>query len=201
MRDNRGTMVVDKADEDFKNVSTPLGTLDKLQAQSQEQMASIAGIPIVLLLMITPHRPQRELGGRDPGLLRLGAGGGRSSSCGLHLTTVINMIQVSLFGEVDPDITYTFAPLWGLNELEEAQRDLAVAQTDAAYTGAGILNAEEVRERPVGRRLEPLPRHRRQRRAGAPGPRGRPVRRGGRGQGEASGGRRLRELPCPPRWP
>lgn len=53
-RDNRGLLMIDKESEEFFNVSTPLGTLDHLQAQSQEQMASVNGIPLVVLLGITP---------------------------------------------------------------------------------------------------------------------------------------------------
>jgi phage-related protein (TIGR01555 family) len=53
-RDNRGLMLIDKDTEEFFNVSTPLTTLDKLQAQSQEHMASVSGIPLVKLLGITP---------------------------------------------------------------------------------------------------------------------------------------------------
>ncbi len=53
-RDNRGFMVLDKDSEDFFNITTPLSTLDKLQAQAQEQMSSVSGIPLVKLLGITP---------------------------------------------------------------------------------------------------------------------------------------------------
>jgi phage-related protein (TIGR01555 family) len=53
-RDNQGLMVVDKETEEFFNVSTPLGTLDQLQAQAQEHMASVSRIPLVKLLGISP---------------------------------------------------------------------------------------------------------------------------------------------------
>lgn len=43
MRKNRGTMAIDKETEDLKNVTTPLGSLDKLQAQAQEHMCLQAG--------------------------------------------------------------------------------------------------------------------------------------------------------------
>jgi hypothetical protein len=38
MRDNRGLMLIDKDSELFQNVSAPLGSLDALQAQTQEHM-------------------------------------------------------------------------------------------------------------------------------------------------------------------
>jgi hypothetical protein len=42
-RDNRNLMMVNKGTEELKNVITPLGTLDALQAQSQEHMCLQAG--------------------------------------------------------------------------------------------------------------------------------------------------------------
>lgn len=53
-RDNLGTMLLDKDREEFFNVSTPLGTLDHLQSQAQEQMASVSHTPLIVLLGITP---------------------------------------------------------------------------------------------------------------------------------------------------
>ena len=53
LRDNRGFMALN-GEEEFFCVATPLGTLDKLQAQAQEQMASICGIPLVKLLGVQP---------------------------------------------------------------------------------------------------------------------------------------------------
>ncbi len=53
-RDNRGLQIVDKETEELNNVSTLLTGLSKLQAQSQEHIAAISGIPLVKLLRITP---------------------------------------------------------------------------------------------------------------------------------------------------
>lgn len=53
-RNIRGMIAVDKETEEVTNVSTPLGTLDALQAQSQEHLASVTRIPIVKLLGIQP---------------------------------------------------------------------------------------------------------------------------------------------------
>jgi hypothetical protein len=54
LRDNRGAFVLDKETEEMVNLAVPLGTLDALQAQAQEQMASISQTPLVKLLGITP---------------------------------------------------------------------------------------------------------------------------------------------------
>jgi hypothetical protein len=53
-RDNSGVMAIDQGSEDFSNVSAPLGGLDRLQAQSQEQISSTSRIPLVWFTGITP---------------------------------------------------------------------------------------------------------------------------------------------------
>ncbi|TAM84101.1 MAG: DUF1073 domain-containing protein [Candidimonas sp.] len=53
-RDNHGVNAVNKDTEEFDNVLAPLGNLDKLQAQSQEQMCAPSGLPLVYLTGITP---------------------------------------------------------------------------------------------------------------------------------------------------
>jgi hypothetical protein len=54
LRDNQGTFVLNKATEDFKNVSVSLAGLHELQAQAQEHMASVSRIPLVKLTGISP---------------------------------------------------------------------------------------------------------------------------------------------------
>lgn len=144
-RDNSGAFVVDKDAEDFTNVSAPLGSLDKLQAQAQEQMASIAGIPIVLLLMITPSGLNASSEGEIQAFWDW-VHSYQESFFRAPLTTIINMIQVCEFGEVDPDITFTFSRLEGLNDLEWSQKVLAEAQTYVEYVNAAIVDPVEVRK-------------------------------------------------------
>lgn len=54
IRNNNGTMVINKDTEEWSNVSTPIAGLHELQAQSQEHMSSVARIPLVKLLGIQP---------------------------------------------------------------------------------------------------------------------------------------------------
>jgi phage-related protein (TIGR01555 family) len=144
-RDNSGIFAIDKLDEEFTNVSAPLGSLDKLQAQAQEQMASIAGIPIVLLLMITPSGLNASSEGEIQAFWDW-VHAYQEAFFRPNLSKIINMIQVCEFGDVDPDITFTFSRLEGLNDLEWSQKQLADAQRDSAYVDAGIVDAVEVRK-------------------------------------------------------
>ena len=63
----QGTLVLDKEAEDFKNVAMPLGGLDRLQAQSQEQVSSVSRIPLVKASARSASTPPWPLGERQWG--------------------------------------------------------------------------------------------------------------------------------------
>lgn len=147
-RDNRGVMAINKETEELTNVSTPLGSVDKILAQSQEQIASVSGIPLVILLGVTPSglnassdgeirtfyatiKAYQERVFRDP------------------LTKVLELVQLNIDGEIDPDITFEFVDLWETPEAEKANIRKSDADMDVAYVGAGIVSNEEVRARIV----------------------------------------------------
>jgi len=145
LRDNRGTMVLNK-DEEFFNVSTPLSTLDALQAQTQEHMAAVSGIPIVKLLGIQPA-----------GLNASSEGEIRSFYDWIHsyqehlfrerLQTVINFVQLSKFGEVDSDIGFEFEALWSLDEKAQAEVRKIDAETGNILIANKTITAAEERKR------------------------------------------------------
>lgn len=145
-RDNRGLFLLDKETEEFFNVTTPLSSLDKLQAQSQEHISSIAGIPLTILLGITPSGLNASSEGeirtfyawieaiqedfiRDP------------------LTRILKLIQLSLFGSIDPDIDFSFVPLWSLDDAALATKRKTEADTASVYVNAGIVSPDEERQR------------------------------------------------------
>lgn len=147
-RDNRGVMAINKESEELTNVSTPLGTLDKLQAQAQEQIASVSGIPLVVLLGVTPSglnassdgeirtfyatiKAYQERVFRDP------------------LQRVLDLVQYDLDGQCDETLTFEFLDLWETPEQEKANIRKSDADMDVAYVGAGIVSNEEVRARIV----------------------------------------------------
>lgn len=146
MRANAGAWVLDKDTEEFFNVSTPLGTLDALQAQSQEQMSSVSGIPLVILLGITP----KGLNASSEGELRAfydTINAMQESFFRDHLQTVINFIMLTLWGEVDEEITFEFVPLWAMTEKERAEVRKIEAETDGLLIDKGIITNAEARGR------------------------------------------------------
>ena len=146
MRDNRGLLVTDKDTETLTNISAPLSTLDALQAQAQEHQAAVFGIPLIKLLGISPA----GLNASSEGELRCFYDTISARQERLYtepLTTVIQAIQLDLFGEIDPDITFDFVPLWQLDETAQAALRKTEADTDAVLSELGAIGPEDVRKR------------------------------------------------------
>ena len=146
LRDNQGLLMIDKKGEGFQNVSMPLGTLDSLQAQSQEQMASVSGIPLVELLGIQPAglnaSSEGEIKTYDENINTA-----QENEVRDPLTKVVHMVMLSLWGEVDDDLVWDFAPLRSLTDLEAAQKRQTEAETDTSYVNMGAIDASEVRKK------------------------------------------------------
>lgn len=144
-RDNRGLMLLDKESEEFFQFNTPLSGLDALQAQAQEQMAAVSNIPLVKLLGITPS----GLNASSDGEIRVFYDYVHSQQ-ELHrepLKRAIDLIQLSEFGEIDPDIDFDFDPLYQMSETEAATARKTDADTDAVLITAGVIAPEEARAR------------------------------------------------------
>nr|WP_101128240.1 anti-CBASS Acb1 family protein [Neisseria meningitidis] len=146
LRDNRGLMLLSKDEEEFFQFNTPLSGLDALLAQSQEQMAAPSHTPLVKLLGITPSglnastegeiavyydyiRAMQENLLRDP------------------LDKLLKLVQLHLFGKVNDNITFDFAPLQQMSETELSTIRKSDTDRDVAYIQAGVVSAEEVRGR------------------------------------------------------
>lgn len=145
VRDNNNLMMISKDDEDFNNVSAPLGGLDHLQAQTQEHMSAVSRIPLVKLLGITPS----GLNASSEGEIRVFYDTIKAYQEHLYrdpLTTCIDFIQLNKWGEVDPNITFEFVNLWELDEAAEAAVQQQKAATHDVYAQAGVVGSDEIRK-------------------------------------------------------
>lgn len=146
MRDNNGVFMLDKESEEFFQFNTPLTGLDALQAQSQEQMASVSSIPLVKLLGITPA----GLNANSDGEIRVFYDDIHSQQeklFGGPLNTVLGLIQLDLYGEIDPEIGYEFNPLYQLDEVQKATIRKLDADTGAVLVTSGAISADDERDR------------------------------------------------------
>lgn len=145
-RDNRGLMMLDNDTEDFVQVNTPLSGLDKLQAQAQEQMAAPCHIPLIKLLGITPS----GLNSSSDEEIRVFYDYVHAMQEALFtdpLETVLKVIQLDLFGEIDEDITFEFEPLYELDGEALARVRKSDADTAQVLIEGGVISPLEERER------------------------------------------------------
>lgn len=146
MRDNRGVFAVDQGTEEFFQINTPLNGLDALQAQSQEQMCAVSSIPLVKFTGITPS----GLNASSDGEIRVFYDGIKADQENLfrdNLKRVIDIIQLSEFGDIDPDISFEFIPLYEMSDLEKATVRKMDADTDAVLIACGSISTMDSQER------------------------------------------------------
>lgn len=145
-RDNRGLMIVNKESETLENVSVPISGLDKLQAQAQEQLSAVSGIPLVILLGVTPS----GLNASSDGEVRsfyAAVKAYQNKTFRPGLARLLDIVQLSLFGAIDQTIKFEFEDLWEMSEKDEAEIQKNKSEVDANYINAGVVDPEETRER------------------------------------------------------
>ena len=142
-RDNRNLLFLDMATEEFFQVNTPLSGLAELQSQSQEQMAAVSHIPLVILLGLSPE----GLNASSAGEIRVFydyALGYLNAVILPFILYVIQVAQLSLFGEIDNTIGWEWLPLMQETPAEKAERQNKEADTDTKYIEAGVVRTEQV---------------------------------------------------------
>lgn len=145
-RNNRGTMVLNKDTEELKNIAVPLGTLDKLQAQAQEHICSVSRIPLVKYTGLSPSGLNASSDGEIRSFYDT-IHAYQEKFFDPHLWTIFRFAQINLWGEVDPELTFEWEPLWEMDEVQLATKRKTEADTDGVYIDKGILAPEECRQR------------------------------------------------------
>ena len=145
LRDNLGLFVLNRATEDFKNISAPLASLDKLQAQSQEHMTAVSLIPLVVAFGITPTglnaSSESEMQVWDSNINSMQERIGTP-----NMLTLLQCVQMSLFEEIDDSIGWQWNPLRQLTGKEQAELQKSMADMFGALMDRGVVSAIEVRK-------------------------------------------------------
>lgn len=146
LRDNRGLMLTDMTAEKLDQIAVPLSGLDKLQAQAQEHMCAVSRMPAIILTGIEPT----GLNASSEGSIRSWYDwvAALQEAYWRHpIEIIFKIIQLSMYGEIDPDISFDFVPLFQLTEKELSDIRTADATAATAYINAGAIDGEEVREK------------------------------------------------------
>lgn len=146
MRSNRGLMVFDKDTEDLKQLNVPLSGLDKLQAQAQEHMCAVSRIPAVVLTGIDPT----GLNPSSEGTIRVfydWIAALQEAHWRCVIDTILKVLMLSMFGEIDEDIHFSFNPLYQMTAKELSDIRKTDAEAAGVYIDRGVIAPEEERER------------------------------------------------------
>lgn len=146
LRNNQNLMLMDKDMEEFFQFNTPLSTLDNLMQKAQEQMAGPSHTPLVKLLGITPS----GLNANSDGEIRVYndyIASLQEAHLRPQIETILNLVQIDLYGEIDDQIVFEFNPLEQMNDEQKATIVKTKADADAVYIQSGVLAPEEIRER------------------------------------------------------
>lgn len=145
-RSNKGLMLLDKDQEEIVQINTPLSGLHELQAQSQEHMCSVSRTPAIVLTGISPA----GLNASSDGEIRVfydWIAAQQEAYWREPIETILKCVQLSLFSEIDPDISFSFIPLYQMTPKELADIRTADGLTAVAYIDRGVLDPSEERER------------------------------------------------------
>lgn len=146
LRNNQGMLVLDRDTENFMQVNTPLSGLNLLQAQSQEHMAAVAKTPLVVLLGVTPT----GLNASSEGEIRIYYDYIADMQDALfrkNLQILLEVIQLSLFGDVDKDITFDFISLMEPSEAEKSSMESSKVDRAVKLITAQVISPLEERKR------------------------------------------------------
>lgn len=143
-RDNSGVGILDKESEDFVQVNTPITGLTDIVRQSLEFVVSMNQSGVVKTLGYTPNgfssgesdvKLQADLiATRQEKILRK------------PIEEILCLLQLHLFGDIDPTLTFEFNPLDEDDERTTAEVAKLKADTAAVYLDRGVLTEDEVRE-------------------------------------------------------
>ena len=145
-RDNLNMLLMDFTNEELVQINTPLTGLVDLWAKSQELMAMPSHTPLVKLTGITPS----GLNASSDGEIRVyndWISGLQNAFILPQVMKILRIAQMSLFGEIDNNISFEFDSLKQMDDSELADLNLKKAQTAGALIEAGVLSQEDERSR------------------------------------------------------
>ncbi len=145
-RDNRGMMIVNKGTEELTTQNVPLSSLDKLQAQAQEHMATPARMSLLKFFGITPSglnaTAQPEIDAQNDYVHSMQEHGFNG-----NMKTVLVLVQMHLYGTVEADLVWEWLNLYEPNGKEKGEIRKADADRDSVYIEKNVISPDEVRNR------------------------------------------------------
>jgi hypothetical protein len=144
MRDNKGVLAINKGTEELRTNDVSLSSLDKLQAQAQEHMATPSRLPLIKFFGVTPTglnataEPELNVHAEYVHAMQ--------ELTNPHVKRVLEVIQMDLYGKVEPDIGFEWLPLREPTDKEIADKRKADADRFVALIQNNVVSPDEVRQ-------------------------------------------------------
>ena len=145
-RNNQSIAAINKDSELLEFAEASIGSLDKLQAQSQEHMAAPAHIPLIKLFGVVPT----GLNATGEGEIQVWYDWINACQVNLfepNLHTLLNIVQLDLFGDIDDDLVIHWITLDEPTQKELSEIRKSDADMDTGYINAGVISPDEARSR------------------------------------------------------
>ena len=143
-RTNDGILLCDKELEDVDQLNTPLNGCVEILQQSLDLIPIIFGIPKMKFL-------QLQTTGLNGGETEY-----RNWNDAIHskqetvfkepIEKLLKVIQLSEFGEIDPNITFKFKSIWEMSETQIINNNRVKAETNNIYLANNVISTKEVRK-------------------------------------------------------
>jgi hypothetical protein len=145
-RSNKGVMALDKDREELEQIAVPLGGLHELQSQALEQLCVVSREPATVLTGITPS----GFGNVAEGEVRIWYDyihAQQEAHWRGAIDRMFKIIQMSRYGEIDPEITFEFVPLYEMTEEQKSNMRVNDSVRAGNLIDRGIIDPQEERER------------------------------------------------------
>jgi phage-related protein (TIGR01555 family) len=145
-RNNQGVMLTDMEKEKIEQFNITLAGLNELQAQAQEGMCAVSGLPSVVLLGVAPsgfgNVAEGEMQSHYNNISAM-----QEAYYHSPLDIIQKLIQLVKFGNIDPSISVDFNPLYQMTQKEEAEIEKTRQEVASGYIQDGVIEAQEERVR------------------------------------------------------
>ena len=143
-RDNDMILAIDKEKEEVVKLETPLAGTTDIVRQSLEFVAAIFRIPFVKFLGISPGG-LNATGEADLRNFYDHIAGKQEKILRRPIDKVLDVLQLHLFGEIDPEIKAEFCPLTDEDDSQRETTQKMKADRLVVLTQGGIIGEDEAR--------------------------------------------------------
>lgn len=143
-RSNDGCATIDKEKEDLVVMTTSLAGVTDLVRQAMEYVAAMFNEPVTKMWGLSPagfNTGDADLRNHYDNIESL-----QKKMFGEPMNRLCKLLQLNAFGEIDPAISFTFAPLSEEDETLKITNNKTKAETNMMLMEGNVISPEEVRQ-------------------------------------------------------